>query len=109
VPARRSATSRLFDFFHTHRYGRALEVAFFSAIGLLLIAGAWAWNRRGGLSEPLMWLVILVGACFIVFALLPQRKAAAPPPVPKGKRGVIAAQVKASKAEKRKGPPPPIH
>jgi hypothetical protein len=110
VPPRRSAASRLFEFFHTHPRGRAYELLFFGAIGAAFIAAAYVGFKKDVLNEPIAWLVALVGACFVLFALLPQKKRVAPPAPPvRGKRGKIAEQVKASKAEKRKGPPPPIH
>jgi hypothetical protein len=73
----------------------------------LVIAGLGWWVYRYP-NEPLAYLVWIVAGCTFLFGLLPQKKTGAPPPPPKGKRGQIAQQVKASKSEKRKGPPPPI-
>jgi len=109
LPTRQSAYARLLDHFHTHPRGRFHEFLFFAAIALV-IGGAdfWAW-RADQLNDPIALLIAIVAACFFGFGLLPQKKPKSPPdkPLP-GKRGEIQARVKASKAEKRKGPPPPI-
>lgn len=112
--ARKSPSAHLLDFFHTHPHGRVYEVLFWGGIGVAALALAWIGVARGWMSEPLGWLLGIVGACFLAFALLPhprrdKRKGHGhdEPPL-KGKRAQIAQQVKASKAEKRKGPPPPI-
>lgn len=108
VAPRPGPYARLLDHFHTHPYGRLQEFLFWTAVGLVLGGLAyWGW-ATGHLSTPLALLIGVVALCFVGFAMLPQRKRAAPPPPPKGKRGQIAQQVKASKAEKRKGPGPPI-
>ena len=99
---------RLFDHFHDHPRGRVHELLFFSAIGALFLLGAWIGYKKDALSEPIAWLIALVGACFVGFSVLPQKKRAPGPPPPKGKRGEQAAIRKANKAQKR-GPPPPIH
>jgi hypothetical protein len=102
--------SRLFDWFHTHKHGRVYEALFFGVIGAALMVGAYVGGKRGALNEPIAWLLGLVGACTFLFGLLPQKKRAPPAePALKGKRAAIAEQVKKSKSEKRKGPPPPIH
>lgn len=98
--------SRLIEVFHTRPYGRALEILFWVVVSALIAVVGWLVYRYP--NEPLAYLVWIVAACTLLFGLLPQKKTAAPPPPPKGKRGQIAQQVKASKAEKRKGPPPPI-
>lgn len=105
---RPGAFARLLHHFHTHPRGRLHEFLFFAGIGALFLGGAWLGNATEKVSQPIAWLLAIVGVCFVVFALLPQKRAAPPPPPPKGRRGEIAKQVQASKAEKRKGPPPPI-
>ena len=99
----------MLDHFHHHPRGRLHEFLFFLAVALV-IGGLdfWAW-KADQLNDPLALLVAIVAFCFFGFGLLPQKKPKAPPAPPlKGKRGQIAQQVQASKAEKRKGPPPPI-
>lgn len=110
MPPKKSAIGRLFDMFHTHPKGRLYEFFFFASIGSVLVALAivGAPPRLDWFAEPISWLIGIVGACLVIFSLLPQKKRRAPPPLPPGKRGEIAAKVKASKAErKKKGPPPP--
>jgi hypothetical protein len=106
VAPRPGPFTRLIEAFHTPPYGRALEIGFWTVVAAAVAGlGWWVYLYP---NEPLAYLVWLVAACTFLFGLLPQKKGAAPPPPPKGKRGQIAQQVKASKAEKRKGPPPPI-
>lgn len=99
--------ARLIEVFHTHRFGRLYEVLTFLAIGVVIaLAGWWVYEYP---NEPLAYLIWIVAGCTALFGVLPHsRKAPPPAPLPPGKRGQIAQQVKASKAEKRKGPPPPI-
>lgn len=99
--------ARLIEHFHTHRFGRLMEIGLFLLIAALIaLAGLWIYDYP---NEALAYLTWIVAACVALFGLLPHgRKAAPPPPLPKGKRGEIAKKVAASKAEKRKGPDPPI-
>lgn len=99
--------ARLIELFHTPPYGRWLEIGFWAILAAITAGVGWLVYVYP--NEPLAYLVWLVAACMLLFGLLPQRRPKTPPPAPpKGKRGQIAEQVKASKAEKRKGPPPPI-
>ncbi|MFA5860639.1 MAG: hypothetical protein WDA16_02985 [Candidatus Thermoplasmatota archaeon] len=103
----KSAIGRLFDFFHTHPRGRLYEWVFFTAIGLAIGGASYFFYARDDLAEPIYWLLLVVAACFVGFALLPQKKHKAPPSLLKGKRGELAEQRKKHK-HKKKGPPPPI-
>lgn len=106
--ARRSAYSRLIDHFHTHPNGRRHEILFWSGIGVLLGVLTLVGWRQGVLNDAFALLLGVVALCFVLWSFLPQKKVA-PPKVPKGKRGEIAKQVMASKAEKKRkrGPPGP--
>ena len=107
---RESWFGKLLRFFHTHPQGRLYEVLFWTGIGLVLGALAYFGWRAGKVSTPIALMLAIVAACFIGWALLPRAKQRAPPPLPEGKRGEIAAKVRASKAERKKkgpGPPPP--
>lgn len=106
---RKSLASRLFDHFHEHPRGRLHELLFFAGLGVALGAGTYVAWRVDLVSDPIAWMLAIVAACLVLFALLPQKKrAAAPPAAVAGKRAKIAEQVRASKKEKRKGPDPPI-
>lgn len=99
---RKSAYARLLEHFHTHPRGRLHELLFFAGIGALFMLGAWLGFVTGRVSQPIAWLLGIVGVCFVGFSLLPQKKPKPPPPLPPGKRGAIAEQVQASKAERKR-------
>lgn len=105
---RRSPFTRLLDHFHTHPQGRLQEFLFWAGLGVALGGLTyWLW-RIDFLSDPIAWILGIVALCFIGWAFLPRGRAAPKPKLPPGKRGEIAQQVHASKAErKKKGPPPP--
>lgn len=95
--------------FHTHPHGRLHEILFWGGIGLVLGAVAFFGWRGGWLSTPLALMLAIVAACFVLWAMLPQRKARAPPPVASGKRGEIERQRREIKASRtKKGPGPPL-
>lgn len=105
---RESWFSRLLRHFHEHPQGRLHEFLFWTVLGLVIGAASWfAWSA-GALSTPLALVGAIIAICFILWALLPQRKPKAKPKALPGKRGKIAEQVRASKKERRKGPGPPI-
>ena len=62
----------MFDAFHTHPRGRLFEFLFFAAIGVVLGAVGFVGMKRDWFSEPIAWLIVLAGACFVLFAILPQ-------------------------------------
>ena len=108
MPPRKGPLERLFHHFHEHPQGRFHEFLFFAALGGGLGVFTYiAWVKTW-LNDAFAILLGIVAACLVGFAGLPQKRAEKPPPPPPGKRGQIAQQVKASKSEKRKGPPPPI-
>lgn len=109
--ARESAFGRLNRHFHEHPQGRLHEFLFWAGLGLGVGGLAlWGYLARW-MSTPFVLMTAVVGGCLFLWAFLPQRKTAPRPP-PKGKRGHIAEQVRASKAEKKKKggvpPGPPI-
>lgn len=106
MPPPKSAYSRLLDHFHTHPKGRLHEMLFWLSLGGAMSAFAIFGWLAGWISEPIAWLIGIVGVCLVGFGILPRHKKHyhGPAPIPKGKRGVIAQQVKASKSEKRKRP-----
>lgn len=104
--ARKTAFGRLLDTFHSSPHGRVYEFLFWAGIGVALLAFAVTGWLVGWISTPIAWMMGIVGACFFGWAFLPRARQRAPPPLPKGKRGEIAQQVRASKAEaKRKKRP----
>jgi len=100
VGKRKTAFSRLLDHFHTHPRGRLHEIMFWGGIGVALgLLTLLGW-RTGVVSDPFAWMLAVIAACFVGFALLPQRrpKRAAEPPAGR-LRAQKAAAVKASKEE----------
>lgn len=77
----------LHAWFAQHKHGRLLEFLFWATPGILFILAAWAGYRYGWVSDPIALLTVVIGACFIGWAALPQRKPAAKPaPNPKSRR-----------------------
>lgn len=107
---RESAFQRLVRHFHEHPRGRFHEFLFWAGLGLTLGALALWGHFAGWMSLPYVLMVGIVALCLFGWAFLPQKRGAPKPP-PVGKRGVIADQVRASKAERKRkkggGPPPP--
>lgn len=104
--ARESAFGRLNRHFHEHPQGRLHEFAFWAGLGLA-VGGFALWGYLAGwMSTPFVLMTAVVGGCLFLWAFLPQRKPK-PRALAKGKRGAIAEQVRASKAEKKRGKPPP--
>ena len=98
--AKRSAFGRLLDHFHTHPRGRLHEVLFWAGLGLLLGILTFLGWRFGYVSDPIAWMLVVISACFILFALLPQRKPKRVAEPPAGRlRAQKAAAVRASKEE----------
>lgn len=97
---RKSAFGRLLDHFHTHPRGRLHEFLFWSGAGVLVGVLTLAGWRFGYVSDPIAWMLAVIAACLVLFALLPQRKPKrAPEPLPGRLRAERAAAVKASKEE----------
>lgn len=109
VPARESWFGRMNRHFHEHPQGRLHEILFWAGLGLAMgLFALFAWKLRW-VATPFALLIGLVALCLFLWAFLPQKKAAAPPPLPKGKRGEIQKQRKEIlSSRKPKGPGPPI-
>lgn len=106
---RESAFSRLLRHFHTHPQGRLHEILFWVGLGVLVGGLSFLAWRTGNLSTPLALMAGVISICLVGWAFLPQRKDRAPPPLPPGKRGAIAKQLRANKKRKEPVPPgPPI-
>lgn len=106
--ARKSAFARLLDHFQNHPRGRLHEFLFWAGLGVGLGVTTFLLWRTDFLSDPIAWILLIVSVCFVGWSLLPRGRGPPKPRLPPGKRGAIAQQVRASKAErKRKGPPPP--
>jgi len=109
---RESWFGKLLRHFHTHPKGRLHEFLFWAAIGVVLGVVAVLGFTQGWLSTPLSLMLAVIALCFVGWAFLPRAKTKAPPPLPQGKRGEIARNVRAAKAERKKKddglPPPPI-
>jgi len=104
---RESVFTRLVHHFHEHPQGRLHEILFWAGLGVVVGAGAYIGWRTGAVNDGIALILAVVAVCLVGFALLPQRKVK-PRPIPPGKRGAIAQQVRASKAEKKnKGGVPP--
>ena len=100
VGRRKSAFGRLLDHFHTHPRGRLHEVLFWGGLGVLLGGLALAGWRFGYVSDPIAWMLGVIALCFVLFALLPQRKPRRVAEPPAGRlRAEKAAAVRASKEE----------
>lgn len=108
---RESVFTRLVHHFHEHPQGRFHEILFWAGLGVLLGLLTYVGWRTGFLNDGIALILGIVSLCLVLFSLLPQRKTK-PRPVPPGKRGAIAQQVRASKAERKKKdgvpPGPPI-
>lgn len=110
MPPRKSAFARLQDVFHTHPRGRLYEIAFWGGLGVLFLVVAVVGYFQGWLFTPFAWIVGIIGACMVGFAVLPRhRSKRGPAPLPPGKRGQLAKQKRAAKAERpKRGPGPPL-
>lgn len=107
---RESWFAKLNRHFTTHPKGRVHEILFWAGIGVVMGVTAFLLWRADKLSTPLALMLAVVSLCFVGWAFLPRPKTRAPPPLPEGRRGEIAAKVRASKAErKRKKAPPGQH
>lgn len=107
---RESSFGRLVRHFHEHPQGRLHEILFWGGIGLAMGAFAFFGWRADWLSTPIALMLGVVAACFLLWAMLPQRKSKGPPKVIPGKRGEIArerAQIKAKHKQKENVPPGP--
>lgn len=107
---RETAFQRLNRHFHEHPKGRLHEFLFWAGLGLSLGALALWGQLAGWMALPYVLMIAIVAACLVLWAFLPQKRGPPKRP-PVGKRGVIAEQVQASKAERKRkkggGPPPP--